>query len=120
MTTHYLEEAEQAETICVIKGGRVVAKGSPAALKAQLLRPALTVDAEDRGRLRAELARLGATWTETPRFRIELDGQDGRGAHELLKGIETPLTVVRTEAPTLEDAYLAIVANGSEATEVTA
>ncbi len=79
LTTHYLEEAEQAETICVIKGGRVVAQGSPAALKAQLLRPALTVDTEERGRLRGELRRLGVTWKETPRFRIELDGQDGRG-----------------------------------------
>ena len=70
--------------------------------------------------MRTELGRLGVTWSETPHFRIELDGDGGWGAHELLKRIETPLTVVRTEAPTLEDAYLAIVADGAGETEVTA
>ena len=117
LTTHYLEEAEQAETICVIKGGRVIAQGSPERLKADLLRSALVVDADDRDRLRAELQRLDLAFAETPRFRIELDGH---GAHALLKRIETPLTLVQTQAPSLEDAYLAIVADGAEETEVTA
>jgi hypothetical protein len=33
---------------------------------------------------------------------------------QVLKAIDTPLTLVRTHAPSLEDAYLAIVERGSE------
>jgi ABC-2 type transport system ATP-binding protein len=35
LTTHYLEEAEAADTICVLRHGRVIELGSPAALKAR-------------------------------------------------------------------------------------
>ncbi|OGO52827.1 MAG: ABC transporter ATP-binding protein, partial [Chloroflexi bacterium RBG_16_69_14] len=59
LTTHYLEEAEQADQICVIDHGHVVARGSPASLKAELTREYLVVDADDRARLRLELGRLG-------------------------------------------------------------
>jgi ABC-2 type transport system ATP-binding protein len=117
LTTHYLDEAEQADAICIVKGGRVVAQGSPDKLKAELLQASLVVDAADRDRLRAELTGIGLPFTETPRFRVELNGE---GAHALLKRIETPLTVVQSHAPSLEDAYLAIVADGAEETEATA
>ena len=33
LTTHYLEEAEPAETVCIIVNGRVLDVGSPAAIK---------------------------------------------------------------------------------------
>ena len=33
LTTHYLEEAEPAETVCIIVNGRVLEVGSPAAIK---------------------------------------------------------------------------------------
>jgi ABC-2 type transport system ATP-binding protein len=106
LTTHYLEEAEQADQICVIDHGHVVAHGSPAALKAELTREFLVVDADDRGHLRLELARLGLPYAGDGPFRLSLDG---RSTHGTLKAIETPLSVVRTHAPSLEDACLEIV-----------
>ncbi len=110
LTTHYLDEAEQADCICIIKDGRIAAEGRPDDLKDDLLRAYLLVDAADRGRLRRELVALGVPFTETPRFRIDLDGAGDESAHRLLRRIETPLTVLRTHAPSLEDAYLSIVA----------
>jgi ABC-2 type transport system ATP-binding protein len=106
LTTHYLEEAEQADRICIIDDGRVVAQGTPASLKADLSREYVVVDAADRSGLRVELARLELRPTGDGPFTIPLDG---RGAHATLKAIETPLTLVRTESPSLEDAYLTIV-----------
>jgi ABC-2 type transport system ATP-binding protein len=106
LTTHYLEEAEQADRICVIDHGHVVARGSPASLKAELTREYLVVDADDRARLRLELAHLGLPHAGDGPFRLSLDG---RSMHGTLKAIETPLSVVRTHAPSLEDAYLEIV-----------
>jgi hypothetical protein len=47
------------------------------------------------------------THRETPLFEIPLDHV---GAHALLKSIDTPLTTVRTVAPSLEDAYIKVLA----------
>jgi ABC-2 type transport system ATP-binding protein len=106
LTTHYLEEAEQADRICVIDHGRVAAEGSPAALKADLARETLVIDAVDRAALVAELGRLGLAPAGDGPFEF---AHDGRSVHAVLRSIETPLTLVRTHAPSLEDAYLAIV-----------
>ena len=111
LTSHYLEEAEQADQICVIDHGRVVARGSPAALKAELTREYLVVDADDRTRLRLELARLGLPSTGDGPFRLSVEE---RSTHAMLKAIETPLSVVRTHAPSLEDAYLEIVSRADD------
>jgi ABC-2 type transport system ATP-binding protein len=35
LTTHYLEEAEAADAVCVLAGGRIIERGSPAQVKAR-------------------------------------------------------------------------------------
>ena len=106
LTTHYLEEAEQAESICIMNKGKIAARGTPAQIKAELVKEYLLIDAEDRAALRAELTCLHFPFTETPQFRLPLDA----GAiHAALKAIETPLTSIQTHTPTLEDAYLEII-----------
>jgi ABC-2 type transport system ATP-binding protein len=84
-----------------------VSNGTPAQVKAELIEEYLLIDAADRAQLRAELTQLEIPFRETPAFRIDLNGE--RRAHRILKAIDTPLTLVRTHAPTLEDAYLQIV-----------
>lgn len=106
MTTHYLEETEQADRICIINKGKVVACGIPSQVKADLIEEYLLIDANDRDGLRTELAHLGIPFVETPLFKI---GLDGRSAQQIIKSINTPLTVLRTHTPTIEDAYLEIL-----------
>jgi ABC-2 type transport system ATP-binding protein len=106
LTSHYLEEAEQADRICVIDSGRIIATGSPAELTAALASEHLEVDANDRSKLRAELVRLGFEAAGDGPFRLAVGTAD---AHRVLRSIETPLRLVRTHAPSLEDAYLEIV-----------
>ena len=106
LTTHYLEEAEQADRICIIDHGHVVSYGTPAAIKADLVDEYVLVDTDDRAGLRTELGRLGFAFSGEGPFRVELDG---RGTHAILKSIDTPLSVVETHLPSLEDAYLKIV-----------
>lgn len=106
MTTHYLDEAEQADTICIINKGQIVSYGTPGQVKADLIEEYVLLDATDRPALRAELQRLNLAWSEEPHFKIKLAGQ---AVHGLLKSIETPLSVIQTHNPSLEDAYLAIV-----------
>jgi ABC-2 type transport system ATP-binding protein len=40
LTTHYLEEAEAADAVCVVSAGRVIFRGSPASIRARYPRPA--------------------------------------------------------------------------------
>ena len=55
---------------------------------------------------RRDLWRYLRTVQEGPAFCIPLNG---RTAQEVVRAIETPLTHLRTHAPTLEEAYLTIV-----------
>jgi ABC-2 type transport system ATP-binding protein len=108
LTTHNLEEAEDSDRICIMDHGQVVALGTPNEVKAQLQQESLIVDATDRDALRDELKRLNLRFKENGTFEI---GLGGRGAHEVVELLTTPLTLLRTKSPTLEDAYLRILAN---------
>ncbi len=111
LTTHYLEEAEEADHVCIIDQGRIVSFGTPLDIKKELVQEYVLVDADDRRRLREELARLELPVEGEGPFKITLAG---RGVHPVLKSIDTPLSLVRTHAPTLEDAYLEIVTPKAE------
>ena len=106
LTTHYLEESEEADTVCIINRGTIISYGTPAHIKADLIQNYLLIDASDRDRLRSELTQLGIRFAETPLFRIDLDGASPQ---MIIRSIETPLTVLKTHIPSLEDAYLTIL-----------
>jgi len=107
LTTHYLDEAEEADTICIINQGQIVSFGRPDEVKADLIESYLLIDAADRAALRTELVQMNISFTENPAFKIELNGD--YSAHQIIKSIDTPLTMLKTHNPSLEDAYLNIV-----------
>lgn len=47
LTTHYMEETEEADRVCIIDRGRIVADDTPAALRARYSRSILTVTSSD-------------------------------------------------------------------------
>jgi ABC-2 type transport system ATP-binding protein len=115
LTTHYLEEAEDADRVCVIAGGRVQATGSPLELTGRLVgQQQLVIDAEDRVALAAELTRRRIDSTGDGPFQLAATDAE---VSPILRRITTPLTLVRTHAPTLEDAYLDIVASAGHVEE---
>ncbi len=111
LTTHYLEEAEQADRLCILNHGRVVAMGSPGEVKAHPAEEYLELDATDREKLRDELEELKVQFQEGGVFTVRLDG---RSAHDVVKQIDVPLTRLRTRQPSLEDAYLRILADEAD------
>lgn len=111
LTTHYLEEAEEADRICILDQGRVVALGTPDQIKAQLVSEWLVLDAADRASLRRELEALGVTFKQEGQFKVTLNGHS---AQEVIRSLATPLTLLKTHSPSLEDAYLKIVGKGIE------
>ncbi|MET0297957.1 MAG: ABC transporter ATP-binding protein [Microbacterium sp.] len=47
LTTHYMEETEEADRVCIIDRGRIIADGTPAALRAEHSSSILTVTSSD-------------------------------------------------------------------------
>jgi ABC-2 type transport system ATP-binding protein len=111
LTTHYLEEAEEADQICIINRGAIVSNGSPSQIKSELIDPYLVLDAPNRAALRIELAEKGFPFVETPEFRVPLHSLT---TQQVIKAIDTPLSVIEPHMPSLEDAYLAIVDRESQ------
>ncbi|OLE79328.1 MAG: ABC transporter ATP-binding protein [Actinobacteria bacterium 13_1_20CM_2_65_11] len=109
LTTHQLNEAEEADRVCILDHGHVVALGTPRDVKGQLVHDRLYLDADDRAALRRRLLEMKVSFSEEGAFVVDLDGLT---AHQVIRAIDEPLTMLRTESPTLEDAYLRILAAG--------
>lgn len=60
LTTHYLEETEEAARVCIIDDGRIIADDTPASLRATYSRSVLTVTTDDPDGLIREAHAVGA------------------------------------------------------------
>ena len=114
LTTHYLEEAEGADRVCVIDHGRIAIIGTPAELKHQLLDRSIVVDAVDRTALRIELRALGLDPVDEPDGRLRVTYDDGT-AQGIIAALRTPLSVLRVHEPSLEEAYVELLRQPAEA-----
>jgi ABC-2 type transport system ATP-binding protein len=112
LTTHYLEEAEAADAVCVLSRGAIIERGSPAEIKARHTCPELVVDAADRAALRHELLTLGLQVDGGGPWRVPLNG---RSAQSIIRSLESDLTQVRIVEPSLEDTYLLLLDKASGA-----
>lgn len=112
LTTHYLEEAEEADAVAIINHGRILVSGTPQSIKDKLVNEQLVLASADLGELQHELQRL------TIEFSVE-DGLiyvpiQGRSAQKIIKQLDTELTVLQINRPTLEEAYLEVVRQSEE------
>lgn len=106
LTTHYLEEAEDADRVCIINKGKIVMEGTPETIKNKLLSEELIVDSKNRNELKTELQKLSLSFHENDYIRISVKGKN---MQKVIQSIKTPLTLLKTHNPSLEDAYLSIV-----------
>lgn len=106
LTTHYLDEAENADRVCIINKGKIVSIGTPTEIKKHLIEEYVLVDAHDRDELRKELKAKKLRFKEEEPFKVLLQNQT---AQEVIQKIKTPLSVLKIHVPTLEEAYLELV-----------
>ena len=106
LTTHYLEEAEGADYLCIIDRGKLIAKGMPEEVKEVLVDRYVEVDAAERTRLAAELKKRGLKFTGKGPFRVAMNGVS---VAQVIQQTKTPLTRVKVYSPTLEQAYVKII-----------
>jgi ABC-2 type transport system ATP-binding protein len=114
LTTQYLEEADVlADRVGIIDHGRIVAEGTPEALKAEIGRPSVEmVPAEDAELPRAKevLSRFGEEVSSSSKgAAVRLSGGDAQLA-EVVRALDAEHVAVehlQLHAPTLDDVFLA-------------
>ena len=107
MTTHYMDEAEYCERIAIIDEGRIVALGTPGALKSKVGGDIITVTATDPGATAGEIQqRFGlAPLLDDGSIRIEVS--DGAAfVPRLVRELSTPPQTVSLRRPSLDDVFL--------------
>jgi ABC-2 type transport system ATP-binding protein len=114
LTTQYLEEADAlADRVGIIDHGRIVAEGTPTALKAQIGHPtveAIPRDPADREALGRVLERFGERADGVPRgASVLLDGDESQLADivRAFDGEGIAIEHLQLHAPSLDDVFLA-------------
>jgi ABC-2 type transport system ATP-binding protein len=114
LTTQYLEEADAlSDRIAIIDRGRIVAEGTPAALKSQIGRPtveALPAEASERDRVASVLARFGEPVPCRDGAVAVRLRSDETGLADLVRALDAERLGVENlqlHQPTLDDVFLA-------------
>ena len=112
LTTQYLEEADVlADRVGIIDHGKIVAEGTPAALKAEIGRPSIHViprQEDDRAQIQELLGRFGEKLGGERDLAVRLG--DGLGMADVIRAMDASGIVaadVELRAPTLDDVFLA-------------
>ena len=111
LTTHYIEEAENADRVCIVNHGQIIFLGTPSEMKNRLLGKYLIVDAENRGMLSTQIDRFKPEITEDGKFKIYFEQQTPQ---QILAQIKMPLICMELHTPTLEEAYMNLIENKTE------
>src|SRR5512132_1177622 len=113
LTTQYLEEADVlADRVGIIDHGKIVAEGTPVALKAQIGRPtveAIPADGADPARMTEILERFGVQTGGSPKgVAVMLNGKgDLTDVLRALDHAGLRVDDLRLHAPSLDDVFLA-------------
>lgn len=103
LTTHYIDEAEHVDKVCIINKGQIASCCSPEEMKKSLLRKEIILDAEDRISLTSELSELGLLHKKDTHIIVPCQN---RTPQEIISKLKTKLTVLEIKEPSLEDAYV--------------
>jgi ABC-2 type transport system ATP-binding protein len=114
LTTQYLEEADVlADRVAIIDHGRIVAEGTPQALKEEIGRSsveAIPSNPEDGERIQAVLSRFGPPAAASPKgIAVRLDG-GSESLGQVVRALDADgleVAHLQLHAPSLDDVFLA-------------
>jgi len=106
LTTHYLDEAEDADRICIINNGKIISLATPQELKDKFVDEFLILDSHERETLTRELEHLHLPFENTGPFKVRAKSTE---VQKIISSIKTPLSLLKVHTPTLEEAYLEII-----------
>lgn len=106
-TTHYIEEVESADQICIIDHGRIIAQGTPDALKAEHGHSWLNVVPRDAAAKAAMLERFPQAQALGVNALV-MPADDRQESDAILAEYRDQLAEVRFQPPTLESVFLSL------------
>lgn len=107
LTTHYMEEAAEADFVIVIDDGNIVAKGTPSDLKERFTSDKLTMISREPEALSARLSQAGLA-PEVVADRVTLRVANTLAALPLLETYKEGITGFTVTTGTMDDAFIAI------------
>ena len=111
LTTHYLDEAEGTDHVAIVNKGKIISYGTPDKIKQTLVEDYLLIDSLDRNKLKKELKEKKIRFLENGQVKIPLTKLNPQ---EVIKKIDTELSFMQVHTPTLEEAYVEIIASSEE------
>jgi multidrug/hemolysin transport system ATP-binding protein len=116
LTTHYMEETEEADRVCVIDQGRIVADGTPAKLRSQYSTSVLTVSSGDAAGL-VQLAERSGGRPSVEGERVEIAVPDARTAQAILAAHGDAVLDFEFRHGRMDDVFLALTGRPADALE---
>lgn len=107
LTTHYLDEAETADRVCIINHGKIMINDTIPKIKNKLIKDHMYVETEnneDLNKLKIELLKDNYKFEEKGNG-IVINIKNSH-SQELIKNIKTKITRININQPSLEEAYL--------------
>lgn len=107
LTTHYLEEAEEADRVAIIDRGEIVRIGTPSEIKKDLVKEYLILGSRTCKKLEGEIKKMGLTYEKVNGDYKVYPGK--KSSQNVISSIKSKLTTLQVHSPSLEEAYLDIV-----------
>ena len=107
LTTHYMEEAAEADFVIVIDSGTIVAKGTPSELKERYTSDKLTLVTKEPDALAAQLAQEGHKPLVVAN-RVTIPVSNTLAALPILESHKGAITGFTVTTGTMDDAFIAI------------
>ena len=107
LTTHYMEEAAEADYVIVIDNGNIVAKGTPSDLKERFTSDKLTLITKEPEALTKKLTENGLA-PEVVANRVTLKVSNTLAALPLINTYQSDITGFTVTTGTMDDAFIAI------------
>ena len=115
LTTHYMEETEEADRVCIIERGRIIADGTPAQLRARHSSSVLSITTDNRPALLALAAQEAAEIRdEDDGGVLRLVGGDAAAARRILDRHGNSVLDFEFRHGTMDDVFLALTGHEGE------
>lgn len=106
-TTHLMDEGDRCDRVAILDQGKIVALGTPAALKAEIGGDVITIETDDASGLRDEITQRFGVTPQAYGAQLRLERTAGHAfIPQLVEAFPGRLRTVSLSRPSLEDAFL--------------